>query len=160
MCQLVINYSQNGNHYMIEFSQGGNVVKRLIVPPSPNGNLNFEDSIPDGVYDVNSFNLGKNSCILVTGFSWFNPNKGFKSEGRARARGIFNGRKLMQRGIPFENNMYMTYGGSGYGGKNPYNTVVKDWKGSKGFFKIAANGVVARRPTMTVPNDVPVSIDA
>ena len=160
MCQLTINYSQNGNPYLIEFMQGGTVVKTIFVPTSPDGSINFQDDLPDGNYDVNSYNLGKNPCVLVTNFFWFNPNKGFANEQRAKSRGIFNGRKLLQKGLPFENNAQLTYGGNGYGGKNPVSWIVKLWQGQKGYFKIGNNGVIAKRPTLKIAESLPISVDA
>ena len=158
MCQLTINYSQNGSPYMIEFMQNGVVVKSVFAPVSPDGNLNFQDSIPDGVYDVNSYNLGKNPCVLVTNFFWYNPNKDYANEQRAKSRGIFNGRKLLQKGLPFENNAYLTYGGNGYGGKAPYSCKVLPYQGMKGYFK-TLGGVVAKKPMLKVSNDLPISVD-
>lgn len=160
MAELRINYSQNGSPYLVEFQQNAVVVKTVFVSTSPDGNINFIDNIPDGIYDVNSYNLGKNPCVLVTGFSWFNPNKNFSSEGRAKQRGIFNGRKLLQKGIPFENNMQLTYGGNGYGGKNPVSLVVKSWQGQKGYFKQSGGGLLAKKPMLKISNDIPVSLDA
>ena len=145
---------------MIEFMQNGVVIKRIFVPTSPDGSINFQDSIPDGNYDVNSYNLGKNPCVLVTGFFWYNPNKNFANEQRARLRGIFNGRKLLQRGIPFENNALLTYGGNGYGGKKPVSWIVKSWQGQKGYFKVGSGGMVARKPTLKISNDLPIALDA
>ena len=160
MAELHINYSQNGNPYMIEFQQNGAVVKSIFVPISPDGSLQFTESIPDGVYDVNSYNLGKNPCVLVTNFFWYNPNRNFANEQRAKARGVFNGRKLLQKGIPFENNAYLTYGGNGYGGKSPVSYLVKSWQGQKGYFKQGSGGVVANKPTLKISNDLPISLDA
>jgi len=159
MAELHINYSQTGSPYMIEFQQNGAVVKTIVVPVSPDGSPQFSDSIPDGVYDVNSFNLSKTPCVLVTGFFWYNPNKGFASEQRAKGRGVFNGRKLLQKGVPFENNAYLTYGGNGYGGKNPVSFKVQMYKGLKGFFKVSAGGVLAKSPTLKVDASVPVALD-
>ena len=158
MCQLTINYSQNGSPYLIEFMQGGVVVKTIFVPTSPDGSINFQDDIPDGNYDVNSYNLGKNPCVLVTNFFWYNPNKGFANEQRAKSRGIFNGRKLLQKGLIFENNAYLTYGGNGYGGKAPYSCKVLSYQGQKGFFRMVG-GVVAKKPMLKVSNDLPISLD-
>ena len=158
MCQLTINYSQNGCPYLIEFMQGVVVVKTIFVPTSPDGSINFQVDIPDGNYDVNSYNLGKNPCVLVTNFFWYNPNKGFANEQRAKSRGIFNGRKLLQKGLTFENNAYLTYGGNGYGGKAPYSCKVLSYQGQKGFFRMVG-GVVAKKPMLKVSNDLPISLD-
>ena len=159
MAELHISYSQTGSPYMIEFQQNGGVVKTIFVPVSPDGSLQFVDSIPDGIYDVNTYNLAKNPCVLVTAFFWYNPNRNYANEQRAKSRGIFNGRKLIQKGIPFENNAYLNYGGNGYGGKTPVSWQVKLYKGQKGYFKVSSGGVLAKSPTLKIDASVPVVLD-
>lgn len=157
MAELHINYSQNGSPYMLDFQQNEVSIKTIFVPVSPDGSVSFQDSVTDGTYDIIVYNLGKNPCVLVSNFFTYMNGEASPRQLR-KSRGIFNGRKLKHTATPINDNCYLTFGGNGYGGKNPVSWKVMMYKGQKGYFKLGASAV-AKRPTLKIDASVAVALD-